>query len=254
MTRHTEKMLVIFLAALLPLTPALSTSSVLIWPVDPVIEFKDHAVAVWLENEGKQPTLLQLRVFAWDQRPNENHYSEQTDIVGTPPMIRIEPGKRQLVRLTRTIDIPPGVERPYRVIIDEIPTPADSADAPTVGARFQMRYSIPLFVYGAGLASPSVPNPAKKAITAQPRLGWRVQTIDGSPYLEVSNTGPVHARLTRVTFQGGTDTMADVAAGLLGYVLPGATMRWPLPKSAKPGTSLVASINGGETAQTIPPL
>jgi fimbrial chaperone protein len=238
---------------LVPIAPAHSASSILIWPIDPVIAFKDHAAAIWVENEGKQPTLLQLRVFAWDQSPNENHYSAQSDIVGTPPMIRIEPGKRQLIRLTRTVDVPPGVERPFRVVIDEILTPVDSADNPVVGARLQMRYSIPLFVYGAGLSSPSAAPPAKKDMGEQPHLGWRVTTVNGAPYLTVSNTGPVHARLIKVAFQTGATT-TEIASGLLGYVLPRSTMQWALPKGVQGGGTLTALVNGSETPQTIPAL
>jgi hypothetical protein len=38
----------------------------------------------------------------------------------------------------------------------------------------------------------------------------------------------------------------EIASGLLGYVLPGTAMRWPLPADAPAGTraTLVASVNG----------
>ena len=42
-----------------------------------------------------------------------------------------------------------------------------------------------------------------------------------------------------------------VVEGLLGYVLPGATMRWPAPTSASTATVLKGRVNGVEPAQTI---
>jgi P pilus assembly chaperone PapD len=37
----------------------------------------------------------------------------------------------------------------YRIIVDEIPQP-DAKAEPAIGLKLQMRYSIPLFVYGQG--------------------------------------------------------------------------------------------------------
>lgn len=223
-----------------------SSNSVLIWPIDPVIESDERATALWLENRGDAPAQMQLRVFEWQQIDLHDHYETGHDVVGSPPMIRIEPGERQLIRLTRTVDVPPGVERAFRVIIDEIPTPEPEAnEGPvSVGIKFQMRYSIPLFVYGEGLwTKVSHDRRRDPADAAQPSLSWRIQTHDGKPHLQVHNAGNVHARLTEVAFQQ-QDVRVSVSEGLLGYVLPGATMHWPLPDDYAAGGELVAKVNG----------
>ncbi len=135
-----------------------AASSVLIWPIDPVLEADQQASALWLENRGTETASLQIRVFAWSQSGFDEQYQNQRDVIGSPPVARIEPGQKQLVRLTRTREVPPGQELAYRIIIDEIPSPLQVPAPPegkntAAAIRFQMRYSVPLFAYGAGLWS-----------------------------------------------------------------------------------------------------
>lgn len=70
--------------------------------------------------------------------------------------------------------------------------------------------------------------------------GWYAPT--GSHEAEVRNDNVVHLRLSKVMLrQGGAQhTMAQ---GLLGYVLPGSTRRWPLPAGATRPDNISAAIN-----------
>ena len=214
--------------AMLAAGNACAASSVLIWPIDPVLEADQQASALWLENRGNETANLQIRVFGWSQSGFEEQYQNQRDVIGSPPVARIEPGQKQLVRLTRTKDVPPGQELAYRIIIDEIPSaqPATAEGGKTAAAiRFQMRYSVPLFAYGAGLWSKEDSTRARdpKGV-GLPQLSWRTVAVDGKPYVEVRNQGAVHARLTDVAIKQAGQSK-PLAEGLLGYVLPGAVMR-----------------------------
>ena len=102
------------------LAAAQGMNSVVIWPVNPVIESGERATPLRLENPGARPILMQVRVFGWVQDNGDEHFVEQKDVTGTPPMVRIEAGQQQLIRLTRA-GPPTDGERSYRVIIDEIP-------------------------------------------------------------------------------------------------------------------------------------
>jgi len=75
-------------------------------------------------------------------------------------------------------------------------------------------------------------------------------TVQGKPYVELRNTGPVHARLTDVVVQQGSQSK-PLAEGLLGYVLPGASMRWPAPLAAGAGSVLTGRVNGQGSADAI---
>jgi len=239
---------------LLATSPVQAASSVLIWPIDPVLEADQQASALWLENRGNEAANLQIRVFAWSQKGFEDQYENQRDVIGSPPVARIEPGQKQLVRLTRTREIPAGQERAFRIIIDEIPsaqTPTAKEGQTAAAIRFQMRYSVPLFAYGQGLWSKDDPTRKRDPKSAgQPQLTWRKVTVGGASFVEVSNQGAVHARLTDVSFKQGTQNRALVD-GLLGYVLPGATMRWPAPVQLPAGQALQVRVNGAPELQEL---
>lgn len=250
--------LAVLAVALFGAIPAQAASSVLIWPIDPVLEADQQASALWLENRGTETANLQIRVFAWSQSSFEDQYQNQRDVIGSPPVAKIEPGQKQLVRLTRTREIPPGQELAYRIIIDEIPaakaaTPeADGKSAAAI--RFQMRYSVPLFAYGAGLWSKEDTTRRRDPKSAGvPDLSWRKVAVDGRNYVEVRNQGAVHARLTDVAFKQGSQSRPMVE-GLLGYVLPGAIMRWPAVEPINGDPALQVRVNGAPQLQNVAPM
>jgi fimbrial chaperone protein len=221
-----------------------------------VLEADQQASALWLENRGSETANLQIRVFGWSQSGFAEQYQNQRDVIGSPPVAKIEPGQKQLVRLTRTKDVPPGQELAYRIIIDEIPSaqPATADGGKTAAAiRFQMRYSVPLFAYGAGLWSKEDSTRARdpKGV-GLPQLSWRTVAVDGKPYVEVRNQGAVHARLTDVAIKQAGQSK-PLAEGLLGYVLPGAVMRWPAPAPLTNDSALQVRVNGAAQVQSITP-
>ncbi|WP_051233939.1 fimbrial biogenesis chaperone [Halomonas halocynthiae] len=103
-----------------------TASTLLIWPIHPVIESGESATALWVENRGDKPVLTQLRLFDWRQQGGDDQYFPQTDMVVSPPMVEIPAGERQLMRLIRQTPAPPGQERAWRLIIDEVPQAAGS--------------------------------------------------------------------------------------------------------------------------------
>ena len=254
--RHSVVRQAVLAMLLLGAVKVQAASSVLIWPIDPVLEADQQASALWLENRGNETANLQIRVFAWSQSGFNDQYQNQRDVIGSPPVAKIEPGQKQLVRLTRTREIPPGQELAYRIIIDEIPSasPAAAESGKTAAAiRFQMRYSVPLFAYGAGLWSKEDTSRKRDPKGAGlPDLSWRTVAVDGRPYVEVRNQGAVHARLTDVALKQGGQTK-PLVEGLLGYVLPGAIMRWPAPGPMAQDPALQVRVNGSPQVQSITP-
>jgi fimbrial chaperone protein len=259
--------LVVILAAACTVTASADNrpASVMIWPVYPVIRSGDRATALWLENRGSSPVTVQVRVMAWTQHDQADRLLEQHDaVVPSPPMATIDPGRRQLVRLTTLAEPGANLEAAYRVLIDELPRPALERATPpsgqaSLGIKVQMRYSLPLFVYGRGFVNPDASD--RKAMPADSAsLTWRVTEDAGQRWVVVRNTARTHARLSDVRFVAA-DAAVDVAGGLLGYVLPGAEMRWKMPEGASVGrdASLEARVNGtlrsltGEMAEPAAP-
>ncbi|BDH44113.1 pili assembly chaperone [Salmonella enterica subsp. enterica serovar Choleraesuis] len=225
--------------ALLALTPGvMAASSVVIWPLTQTIPADDKGSVLWLENRGAAPITLQIRVVGWQQQQARESYHAQQNVVPSPPFATIAPGQRQMVRLMSLRPAPSGQEQAYRVIVDEVPGAVPASTEPGAGIHFQMRYLLPLFVAGDGIKLPNaIEGPQDGKSYTQPALSWRVVSEAGQHWLTVSNKGAVHARLSGV-FWGSAPNASRAALtmspGLLGYVLPGQEMRWPIPGGRKP--------------------
>lgn len=211
---------------------------------------------MWLENRGNTLQTYQMRVYAWSHTGSKEELTEQDDIVGSPPIMQIEPGKRQLVRLIRTGTPPPGKEMTYRVILDEIPSAEPEAPDKANGVKFRMRYSIPVFVFGEGLASQSMQGNGKTdadKVVVDPSLSWRIKNDRKQKTLEVSNKGPIHVHLRNLTF-ARRDGMKTDPGGAAGYILPGKTMSWPVTAEMGSGSTLLGIINGKQLVRIMPPI
>lgn len=202
-----------------------AANSVMIWPIDPKIHSEDKASELWLENRGNATTLMQVRIFQWQQINGQEQYQTQQQVVASPPLVRIEPGQKQLVRLIKQTPPSANTETAYRVVLDEIPTPQKPGEN-QAGLTFQMRYSVPLFVYGNGLTPDGV----------KPQLSWQLVNNGGKRFIEIANSGNGHARISKAQLDGRT-----LSDGLLGYVLARSSNRFPV--NAASGSELQAQVN-----------
>lgn len=196
---------------------------------------RQNADALWLTNSGTAPVQVQVRVFEWRQDTGQDQLLPTTDLQVSPPMQSLAAGQQQLIRVVRSEPAAPTSQRAYRVIVDELPT----VDPRRTGMQFVLRYSMPVFV------QPGADTPLEHVLQA------RVTRLDdGRPALEVHNSGTSYAQLADIGL-GPVDHPQIVHPGLLGYVLGGQTMRWPLdvPAARLAGTTFSAKING-ESAQT----
>lgn len=216
----------IALIATCTMASPLQAAAVIIWPVDPVIEAGQSGTVLWIQNKDPKPVTVQVRAFAWSQTGGQDVLDKQSEMVASPPIAEIAPGAKQLVRIVRRTP----ATRPhhaYRLMVDELPPPPASEGGGGVTARLaiQMRYSIPLFVYGS-----------KDKL--HPRLVAEVRGTENGAVLVVRNTGGSHARLTNL--RGPGDRM--IREGLVGYVLPGSALHIPLPLGS--GATLKLGVNG----------
>lgn len=217
-----------FLALIL--APAASAAGLQVTPITLEIAHGDTSAVLWLANTGTAALQAQVRVVEWTQADHEDRLDTTRDLVASPPMLEVAAGARQLVRIVRTSGATPGEpERSFRLLVDELPG-AGTGDGQG-GVQFLMRYSVPVFI------APDQPQPA-------PQLQWRLRTQP--PVLEVVNAGSARAQLSEVVIVDAAGTRIVLSDGLLGYVLAGAQMRWPLPPDRPPPADarLQARING----------
>ena len=218
-----------------------SASGLQVSPVTLTLQASQNADGLWLSNTGDGVVHAQVRVYHWTQENGVEKLTPSRELLVSPPMVQLAAADRQLIRVIRT-GVPAGtVEGSYRVIIDELPVEVKEKK----GLQLVLRYSVPIFIAAAGAQSP------------EPQLTWSLRSDGGQAVLEVANSGGMHAQLADLEFVDNAGRRTPVHAGLMGYVLPGARMRWPLKTSAQAfaaGGVLDTKINGNATQEHIPPL
>lgn len=224
--------------------------------VSPVlVEFQpqQQAQALYLTNSGKEPLQAQVRVQRWTQHDGQEQLSASEDVVASPTIVRIEPGQRQTVRVVRQKPTAPATEQAYRLLVDELP----KTQAPErTGLRLLLRYSIPMFVApldgDAAHAGSAVKPPVLADLSqvhAQLRPGGERKS-----QLQVGNDGKRHLRISYLSVDGAGGASRALGDGLLGYVLPGQRMAWPvdLPYPLPADQTLKARFNDDRETRPLP--
>lgn len=222
------------LAALVLCSGYAAASGLQVAPVTLTLQHNQRAEGIWLSNSGDSPINAQVRVFHWSQSGYNDQLSSSQGLVISPPMLNIPPRGRQLIRVIRT-GPPMKVEDAYRLSINELPPSTLKKNS----LQFVLHYSVPVFIQPPG------------ATDTFAKLQWQVDRTSGRTWLQVNNQGDGHAQLSEVTLITATGSRKNITPGLLGYVLPGSTMRWPLPASAGQGEKLEVTVNGQKTVQAL---
>ena len=213
-------------------------------PISLSLQARESASGLTLSNSGKDMIRAQVRVYQWLQDDKGDQLTPSRGLLASPPMIELKPGEKQLIRIIRAKAPPQGtgaVEAAYRVMVNELPI--KSATQKT-GLQFALSYSLPVFVQPVGVVKTS------------PQLQWSTHLqADGKEVtLRVSNTGNGHAQLAGLSFINTAGNSTDINPGLLGYVLPGATMNWTLkipPSALTAGGKFKVMLNGTQTTPDV---
>jgi fimbrial chaperone protein len=225
MEMNVKTAVLIFLT-LLPaaITLPANAASLGIWPINPRIDVNESATAIWIKNNERRPVTLQIRVMDWHQNNGEDEMQEQQTVIASPPMVKVNPGDQQMVRIVnRHGNVSENItEHSHRIFVDEIPDTRQDKNE-DAHLRLQMRYSLPLFS-GVRDKGKNIPNLLKNNTS---QLLYRI-TGTGEKFLEIENKTNFHARLSQVKAIQSSGSAIALSDGLLGYVLPGQTMRWPL--------------------------
>jgi fimbrial chaperone protein len=189
-----------------------------VFSVTPVRIFmtpKDRAIAVTLSNEGDQQVALQAELNVWTQGADGADVLTPTDdLVLSPPIIKLAPKAKQVVRLASLKPADASRQLTYRLIVREIPeaaTPGKSIQVPVA-----LALSMPVFI---------TPPPAARNVTCNAeRKGSEVVAV-------CKNTGTAYAQIREAVLKReGAEARFEGGA----YVLPGAAK----PLALKPDKPL----------------
>jgi fimbrial chaperone protein len=165
---------------------------------------RDRAVAITITNEGDEELVMQADLFEWKQKPDgEDELTLTEDLILSPPIMKLAPKARQVVRLAVLNRAPTPDQRTYRMIVREVPEakPAEK----TVQLQIALAFNMPVFI---------TPPTAKRQLTCGVE-----RAATNAVRAVCENTGNAYAQPREFVLSSGAgEKLAARDSG--GYILP----------------------------------
>jgi fimbrial chaperone protein len=180
--------------------------SLMVLPVNIQMAPGQRATTLTVINKGDTETAIQIRAYAWNQANGDDQLTTSDAVLVSPPLTSIAPGATQVVRLVlrRT---PQAQEATYRIVLDQIPPPAE----PGV-VRVVLRMSIPIF--------------AQPAARAVPHVYFHIERDAGKVFFVALNDGGRHEAIREVVLWTSDGRQLKTESSASPYILAGMTRRW----------------------------
>jgi fimbrial chaperone protein len=189
-------------------------------PVRIYMKAQDRAVAVTIANEGDEPVVLQADLYTWTQAADGADQLELTeDLILSPPIIKLGPRAKQVVRLARLKPADASRQLTYRMIMREVPEATRPKDSIQVGIALAL--SMPVFI---------TPPPAKYAIACT-----AARAEAGAMSVTCANTGTAYVQVREVLVKDGERVLGRFEGGT--YILPGARKAMPVKTEGAPAAA-----------------
>jgi len=212
--------------------PAAGAQALSVLPVNIFFPPGQKATTLTVTNQGQNETAVQIRAYDWNQQDNKDPLTATDAVVLSPPLASIAPGATQVVRLILR-QTPQGHEATYRILVDQIPPPAEPGIVHIV-----LRLSIPIFAL-----------PGTRAL---PHVQFHVERDAEHAFLVGINDGLVHESVREILLTTTDGRQLKTEPSASPYILAGATRRWPIaPQGPLPLPSEALRLTAHENAGAI---
>lgn len=187
--------------------PAVSIGgSFSVMPVRMFLGPKDRAIAITLENDGDTEVVLQTEVMRWTQDANGVDILDPSDdVVVAPPIIKLAPKAKQVVRLAVVTPRDPGRQMTYRLFVREVPE-VQAAKEKTLQQPIALVLSLPVFLQ---------PAQVKRDLACEAGKAASRQAAD----IVCRNSGNTYAQIREVELRRGDKLLSKFEGST--YILPG---------------------------------
>ncbi len=209
---------------LLLAAPAAGAQALSVLPVNILFSPGQRATSLTVTNKGTSETAIQVRAYAWSQKDDDDQLTDTDAVVLSPPLARMAPGASQVIRIILR-QPPQGREATYRILIDQIPPPAEPGIVHMV-----LRLSIPIFAL-----------PPTRAVS---HVQFHLEIDAGKLVLVGINDGLSHQVVHDIVLSASDGRKFKEESSASPYILAGATRRWPIAAQAPlplPGETLQLS-------------
>jgi fimbrial chaperone protein len=139
----------LLLAAVLSCAVPAGAAQFTITPVRIFMTPRDRAVAVTVTNDSDEEVVMQADLYSWKQKPDGSDDLVLTeDLVLTPPILKLAPRARQVVRLARLTPPPAGEQQTYRMVMREVP---EARTGSQLQLQVALAFSLPVFISPPGV-------------------------------------------------------------------------------------------------------
>lgn len=185
-------------------------------PVRIYMTTKDRTTAVTVLNVGNAELVMQADLFLWRQSATgQEELTPTEDMIAAPPIVKLAPGAKQVIRLAMLKPMPTTEQLTYRLMVREIP----EIKPPESGVQLQigLTFSLPVFI---------TPPVAKRQL-----LCGLQRTAPDTVRATCENTGSAYAQPTeyKLIDSNGQTVLTDTSGS---YVLPGTTRTIELKKAS----------------------
>ncbi len=198
-------------------TPWAKAGQFSVSPVRIFMAPQDRAVAVTLVNEGDSELVMQSDVYLWRQKPGgEDDLQMSEDLFLSPPIVKLAPKAKQVVRLAMVKPPKAGPQQTYRLLVREVPEALKSEK--DLKVQIALAFSLPVFITPPG-AQREVACTLARAGAAEAKVSC-------------ANSGTAYAQIREMLLSSASGERL-AARDIGGYILPGITREYEL-KAATP--------------------
>ena len=222
----------VWLSALLCLPQPAWAGSFSVNPVQISLPDGERTASLLIKNSGAVPVSIDAQALDWTQVGGIDRYGPTTDVIVSPPIFSIAPGKSQIVRVGLKTRV---AGHAYRVILEEIPRQEQIPGE----VQVRLRLNLPVYLLPARGGKVDV--------------HWRAwKSADGAVFIEGRNDGSLYQQVTGL--EAEQDGVSRVLSSQMGVVLPGSSRLWKLAagapiRSGVPFTLKVKSPSGDTQTQ-----
>ncbi|HRM31561.1 MAG TPA: fimbria/pilus periplasmic chaperone [Acinetobacter johnsonii] len=177
------------------------------------------ATTLNIYNQSTESSDFQVRAFEWSQVEGKDQLIPTDDIVISPPIFKLASEGSYNLRVVRLNSAPITNEKSYRIIVDELPKPADSRKV-SQGVNVLLRSSMPLFVVNKN---------------AYYEIKWKIENSENQSFLILNNIGTRHVLLSSLSIIDKTSKMTYLIPvnTLNGYILHKQTKSYAIANNFK---------------------
>jgi fimbrial chaperone protein len=169
--------------------------------------------ALTVRNDTPDPLVLQIELSDWSQRDGQEIYAATPDLLATPPIVTIAPGREQVFRVGLRRAPDPTRELAYRVFLQEV-VPPPAADFK--GLQVALRVGVPAFV------KPIAPG-------AKPVATWTGRVMpEGKLAVTARNSGNAHLQVIEFKLALPGSDAVIASSDRMSYLLADQLREWLL--------------------------